>query len=125
VLAFAAEPGPAQPHNLGWRGQAAAEPLQARLRLAAAVAGVAGAARGERDVLLTEIAKLPAQQRAVLVLWYYEGLSDADIAGLLSVAPVTVRGYASRALAALRIEFVSESDSHAGLPAGKGADLEN
>ena len=65
----------------------------------------------DRDVLLTEIAKLPAQQRAVVVLRYYEGLSDADIAGLLRLAPGTVRGYASRALASLRIEFVSESGS--------------
>ncbi len=79
----------------------------------------------DRDVLLTEIAKLPAQQRAVLVLRYYEGLSDTDIADLLSVAPVTVRGYASRALAAQRIEFVRESDPHVGLPAVKGASLEN
>ncbi len=63
----------------------------------------------DRHVLLNEIAKLPAQQRAVLVLRYYQGLSDSEIAGLLGVAPATVRGYASRALAALRIEFASDS----------------
>lgn len=79
----------------------------------------------DRDVLLAEIAKLPAQQRAVVVLRYYEGLSDAEIGNLLRLAPGTVRGYASRALAALRIEFVSEPARTSTLPAVKGADLEN
>lgn len=65
------------------------------------------AAYAERDELLAELAKLPAKQRAVLVLRYYEGLSDSGIADLLGVAPGTVRGYASRALAALRIEFAT------------------
>jgi DNA-directed RNA polymerase specialized sigma24 family protein len=41
----------------------------------------------------------------VLVLRYYEGCGDAEIAELLGCAPGTVRGYASRALAALRIEL--------------------
>jgi len=59
----------------------------------------------ERDALLTEIGKLPRRQRAVLVLRYYEGFSDAEIAELLGCTPGTVRGYASRALAALRVEL--------------------
>jgi RNA polymerase sigma-70 factor (sigma-E family) len=59
----------------------------------------------ERDALLSELGKLPRRQRAVLVLRYYEGLSDLEIADVLGCAPGTVRGYASRALAALRIEL--------------------
>jgi RNA polymerase sigma-70 factor (sigma-E family) len=59
----------------------------------------------ERDALLTEIGKLPRRQRGVLVLRYYEGFSDAEIAELLGCTPGTVRGYASRALAALRVEL--------------------
>ena len=59
----------------------------------------------ERDALLIEIGKLPRRQRAVLVLRYYEGLSDLEIAGILGCAPGTVRGHASRALATLRIEL--------------------
>jgi DNA-directed RNA polymerase specialized sigma24 family protein len=51
------------------------------------------------------VPKLPRRQRAVLVLRYYEGLSDLDIAAVLGCRPGTVRGYASRALAALRIEM--------------------
>ena len=59
----------------------------------------------ERDAIFAELAKLPSRQRTVLVLRYYEGLSDAEIAELLGCRPGTVRGYASRALAALRVEL--------------------
>jgi RNA polymerase sigma-70 factor (sigma-E family) len=59
----------------------------------------------ERDALLAELGKLPRRQRAVLVLRYYEGFSDSEIAELLGCTPGTVRGYASRALAALRVEL--------------------
>ena len=59
----------------------------------------------ERDALLAELGKLPRRQRAVLVLRYYEGFSDSEIAELLGCTPGTVRGYASRALAALRVEM--------------------
>jgi RNA polymerase sigma-70 factor (sigma-E family) len=58
----------------------------------------------EREALRTELDKLPRRQRAVLVLRYYAGLSDHEIAEALGCTPGTVRGYASRALAALRIE---------------------
>jgi RNA polymerase sigma-70 factor (sigma-E family) len=59
----------------------------------------------ERDALLGELSKLPRRQRTVLVLRYYQGLSDPEIAGVLGCTPGTVRGYASRALAALRVEL--------------------
>jgi RNA polymerase sigma-70 factor (sigma-E family) len=59
----------------------------------------------ERDALLSELRKLPPRQRAVLALRYYEGLSDVEIADALGCTPGTVRGYASRALATLRIEL--------------------
>jgi RNA polymerase sigma-70 factor (sigma-E family) len=59
----------------------------------------------DRDQLIAELAKLPKRQRAVLVLRFYGGLSDPEIAETLGCSPGTVRGYASRALATLRIEF--------------------
>ena len=59
----------------------------------------------ERAALLAELGKLPRRQRAVLVLRYYEGLSDAEIAEALGCTPGTVRGYVSRALAALRVQI--------------------
>lgn len=57
----------------------------------------------EHATMLAEIAKLPRRQRAVLVLRYYEDRSDAEIAELLGCAPGSVRAYASRALATLRV----------------------
>ena|ERR1700691_5374017 len=62
-------------------------------------------AHAERDALLAELAKLPRRQRAVLVLRYYQGLTETEIAELLDCKPGTVRGYMSRALAALRVEM--------------------
>jgi RNA polymerase sigma-70 factor (sigma-E family) len=61
--------------------------------------------QADRAALLTEIAKLPRRQRTVIVLRYYEDLSDVEIAELLGCRPATVRAYATRALAALRIEM--------------------
>jgi RNA polymerase sigma-70 factor (sigma-E family) len=57
-----------------------------------------------RDALRGLLAGLPRQQRAVLVLRYYEGLTDDEIAETLGCRAGTVRGYASRALASLRID---------------------
>jgi DNA-directed RNA polymerase specialized sigma24 family protein len=41
------------------------------------------------------------------VLRYYEGLSDAEIAHVLGCSTGTVRGHASRAMAALRIRLTA------------------
>ena len=59
-------------------------------------------AHAERDAVWAELAALPRQQRAVLVLRYYEDLPDEEIAELVGCAPATVRVHASRALATLR-----------------------
>jgi RNA polymerase sigma-70 factor (sigma-E family) len=64
----------------------------------------------ERDALVAELGKLPPRQRAVLALRYYEGLSDTGIADALGCSPGTVRGHASRALAALRVEMTERQD---------------
>ena len=56
----------------------------------------------EDDAMWRQLATLPARQRAVLVLRYYEGLSDPEIAGVLGTSAATVRSHASRALATLR-----------------------
>jgi RNA polymerase sigma-70 factor (sigma-E family) len=64
----------------------------------------------ERDALIAKLSKLPARQRAVLALRYYEGLCDIEIADLIGCKPGTVRGYAARALAALRVEMNVQPD---------------
>jgi RNA polymerase sigma-70 factor (sigma-E family) len=61
--------------------------------------------QADRDELITELAKLPRRQRAVLVLRYFGGMSDPEIAETLGCTASSVRAYASRALAALRIEL--------------------
>jgi RNA polymerase sigma-70 factor (sigma-E family) len=60
--------------------------------------------RAERDAMIRRLARLPRRQRAAVVLRYYVGLSDADIAAHLGCREVTVRSQISRALASLRID---------------------
>lgn len=54
------------------------------------------------DALAVAIARLPHQQRAVVVLRYYQGLSELETAVALGCSVGTVKSRASRALAALR-----------------------
>ena len=54
------------------------------------------------DAVWEALAALPRKQRAVLVLRYYEDLSEAEIARVMGCAPGTVKSNASKGLAALR-----------------------
>lgn len=60
----------------------------------------------ERDQMWYWLGRLPRRQRAALVLRYYEGLSDAEIAEVMDCAVGTVRAHVSRALATLREHVV-------------------
>jgi RNA polymerase sigma-70 factor (sigma-E family) len=55
-----------------------------------------------RDQTWRWLATLPARQRAVLVLRFYEDLPDPEIADILGCSEGTVRSNASRGLATLR-----------------------
>jgi RNA polymerase sigma factor (sigma-70 family) len=55
----------------------------------------------DRRQVLTALARLPRRRREVLVLRYYLGLSEAEIAAVLGISPGTVKSTAARALAAL------------------------
>ncbi len=57
---------------------------------------------GSGDELWQLLRELPHRQRVVLVMRYYLGYSDGDIAKTLGCRPGTVRSLASRALADLR-----------------------
>lgn len=52
--------------------------------------------------------RLPTKQRAVLVLRYYEDLSEREIANVMGCRPGTVKSLASRALEALRKELADD-----------------
>jgi RNA polymerase sigma-70 factor (sigma-E family) len=57
----------------------------------------------DRDALVRALAALAPKQRAVLVMRYWEDVSDAEIAAALNCSAATVRSQASRALARLRV----------------------
>jgi RNA polymerase sigma-70 factor (sigma-E family) len=56
----------------------------------------------ERDALWRHVQSLPARQRAVLVLRFYEDLSEAQTAAILDISTGTVKSQTSRALTTLR-----------------------
>jgi RNA polymerase sigma factor (sigma-70 family) len=49
-----------------------------------------------RDALIRALGQLPARQRAVLVLRYWKGHSEAEVADLLACSVGTVKSTASR-----------------------------
>jgi RNA polymerase sigma-70 factor (sigma-E family) len=57
---------------------------------------------GQHSALLAAVRELPARQRAIVLLRYWDDLSDAQVAAILGCSPGTVRSQASRALAKLR-----------------------
>ena len=56
----------------------------------------------EYDTILALVDRLPARQRAALVLRYYEQCSEQEIAAALNCRPGTVKSLLSRGIAALR-----------------------
>jgi RNA polymerase sigma-70 factor (sigma-E family) len=79
-----------------WHGERPTEVLPER------AAGDGQDERVERDALWRHVKALPSRQRAVLVLRFYEDLSEAQTAHLLGVSVGTVKSQCSRALATLR-----------------------
>ena len=83
------------------RRRAIAQRTMARERLGGATPDPAGPA-ADRTTIWPLVLGLPPKQRAVIVLRYFEGRSEAEIAQLLDISPGTVKSRASRALDALR-----------------------
>jgi RNA polymerase sigma factor (sigma-70 family) len=57
-----------------------------------------------QNPLLDVIGKLPSRQKAAVILRFYEGRSEQEIASILGCRPGTVKSLLSRALDALRLE---------------------
>ena len=90
-------------HLSWWRRRSSGEvPVVMDGERVGGVTGDPAAAQASRDAAWELLARLPRRQRAVLVLRYYEDLSDAEIAEILGCTPGTVRSQAARALATLR-----------------------
>lgn len=75
------------------RGSTSADPAEAVAR---------------NDAVWRMCSALPPQQRAAVVLRYYEDLEYGEIAAVLGITEVTVRSHVHRALAALRREIEDE-----------------
>jgi RNA polymerase sigma-70 factor (sigma-E family) len=63
------------------------------------------AGTAERDRTLRAVMQLPVRRRAVVVLRFYDDLSEAQIAAVLGVRVGTVKSQLSRALEQLRSEL--------------------
>jgi RNA polymerase sigma-70 factor (sigma-E family) len=72
-----------------------------------AESGAMRAAAG--DAVISALRTLPARQREALVLRYYAGLSEAEIAAAMKVSRGAVKSHTSRGMAALRIRLESWS----------------
>jgi RNA polymerase sigma factor (sigma-70 family) len=63
----------------------------------------------DRREVLAALARLPRRRREVLVLRYYVGLSEAEIASVLRISPGTVKSSAARGIAALALMLGEDS----------------
>jgi len=70
----------------------------------------------DRHALRGLLATLPRQQRAVLVLRFFEDLGDEAIAGLVGCSAATVRAHASKGLSRLRRSARTVSAEYGGNP---------
>jgi RNA polymerase sigma-70 factor (sigma-E family) len=93
-------------------------PLDTAFDVAQESAGQIADRLADRDLLMRALACVPQRQRAVLVLRYWEDLSDAEIALTLNCEVGTVRSQVSRGLAKLR-----ELTKSAPLPAPARAEV--
>jgi RNA polymerase sigma-70 factor (sigma-E family) len=64
----------------------------------------------DRHDLATALARLPRRQRAVVVLRFYEDLTERQVAQLLGCSVGTVKSQTSKALAKLRADDALSSD---------------
>ena len=71
----------------------------------------------DRHRLWAALGRLPARQRAVLVLRFYEDLTETQVAAALGVSVGTVKSQSSRALQRLRADTAFDAARHGGTSA--------
>jgi RNA polymerase sigma-70 factor (sigma-E family) len=102
-----------------WTGEVPAAELPER----AGDAGATGDAYGDSDtraMLRAALATLPRAQRAVLVLRYFEDLTEDETARVLGCSRGTVKSRTARALARLReLDLLDAPPGVVGLPAAE------
>lgn len=81
-------------------------PLESAPEVAAS-GGVVPGSGDLHDALWTALAALPQRARAMVVLRYYEDLTEAEVAQVMNVSVGTVKSTVSRALARLRDDSVA------------------
>ena len=101
-------------HTSLWRRHRRETPMPTGFDSAAA--GTGPTRYDDVDQVLRALRVLPPRQRAVMVLRYYDDLSEAEIARTLDCSPGTVKSQASRALRALRRELDRADHSLEGTP---------
>jgi RNA polymerase sigma-70 factor (sigma-E family) len=88
-------------HISWWRRRRREHPVRALPEQGYDDAGIE-AATGDGGALWRAVGELPRRQRVVLVLRYFEDMTDDEIAQRLGITRVTVRTQAARALGKLR-----------------------
>jgi len=68
----------------------------------------------DADLMWQALSRLPARQRAVVVLRYYEDLSGAEIAATLGISEGAVKSHAHRALRTLESALAAGVESERG-----------
>jgi RNA polymerase sigma-70 factor (sigma-E family) len=101
-------------HTSLWRRHRRETPMPESFDLTARGAGPEH--YDEVDLVLRALRVLPPRQRAVMVLRYYDDLSEAEIARALGCSPGTVKSQASRALKTLRRELDRSAHALEGTP---------
>lgn len=94
-------------HAMAWRRRRVDERSTADVPEPAAARG--SAEPTDQDDLWRTLAQLPPRMRAVLVLRYWEDLSEAETAQVLECSVGTVKSQASRGLARLRGQLTNQS----------------
>ena len=70
---------------------------------------------GQGDAVWRFVCSLPPKQRTVIVLRYYEQLTEAEVADLMGISIGTVKSQAHRALASLRERVTDHPEIDGGL----------